>query len=86
MSALTEELDVKVIRAWRRFAETPEFQLGVDWLRHNRPRVSGSDAGALMSSSIGWSHYMDALDDIQDKLTDIPKKETSLDEPPLNPQ
>ena len=84
MSALTEELDVKVIRAWRRFAESNEFQLGIDWLRHNRATESGDSDMQLVKTAAKWRGYMDALDDIQDKLTEIPAKDTSLDEPPLN--
>ncbi len=84
MSALTEELDVKVIREWRRFAETDAFQQGIDWLRHNRSAGSGETDLQLVRDAAKWKGYMDALDDLQDKLTDIPKKEESLDEKPLN--
>lgn len=84
MSALTEELDPKTVRAWRSFAESIHFQAGIDWLRHNRKRVTGPTPGDLIESAISWAGYMDALDDIQDKLTEIPKKDASLDEPPLN--
>lgn len=84
MSALTEELDPKVVRSWRAFAETPHFQLGIDWLRHNRaPKVGGTEA-EMLKNSLSWSAYMQALEDIQDTLTNIPKKEDSLDEKPLN--
>lgn len=84
MSALTEELDRKTIIAWRAFAQTGPFQEGIDWLRHNRaPKVGGTEA-EMLKSAISWSAYMQALEDIQDKLTEIPKKEESLDEKPLN--
>lgn len=84
MSQLTEELDRKVIIAWRSWAQLPEFQAGIDWLRHNRKRVSGGTPAELLEAALAWGSYMDALDDVQDKLTDIPKKEENLDEKPLN--
>lgn len=84
MSALTEELDPKTVRAWRSFAESAAFQQGIDWLRHNRPTESGDSDMQLVRTAAKWRGYMDALDDIQDKLTAIPKKEESLDEKPLN--
>lgn len=84
MSELTEELDRKTILAWRTWAASPHFQKGLDWLRHNRKRASGSTPAELIDSAIGWSNYMDAVDDVQDRLTALPAKDDSLDEAPLN--
>lgn len=84
MSELTEELDRKVVAAWRAFAETDAFQKGIDWLRHNRKTEDGETDMQLVRAAAKWKGYCEALDDIQDKLTAIPSKETSLDEPPLN--
>lgn len=84
MSELTEELDRKVVIAWRAFAQTPEFQAGIDWLRHNCKRDVGETDLQIVRAATKWGGYMDALEDVQDKLTDFPKKEALLDEPPLN--
>lgn len=86
MSELTEELDRKTIVFWRTCAASPHFQKGIDWLRHNRKRAGGASQVELIESAIGWSNYMDALDDIQDKLTALPAKDNNLDEEPLNNQ
>lgn len=84
MSKLTQELPRKTIMAWRDFAGTYEFIQGIDWLRHNRKRASGTTPTELIESAVGWSNYMDALDDVQDVLTELPKPAANLEEPGLN--
>lgn len=84
MSELTEELDRKTVVAWRAFAATPHFQKGIDWLRHNKHESEGTSDLQLIRAAAKWRGYMDALDDIQDKLTALPQKDDSLDEAPLN--
>lgn len=84
MSALTEDLPRKTIQSWRNFAQTPEFRLGIDWLRHNRaPKPGGATEGDMLKSALSWNAYMAALEDIEDVLTRLPKSEPSLEESPM---
>lgn len=84
MSLLTEELDRKTIIAWRNFAASPAFQLGIDWLRHNKaPTATGSNEVELLKSALSWGAYMKALEDVQDVLTALPEQRESSDEPSI---
>ena len=85
MSLLTEELDRKTIIAWRSFAASPAFQLGLDWLRHNKaPATTGSNEIELLKSALSWGAYMKAIDDVQDVLTVLPTPAESTDEPSIS--
>lgn len=84
MSALTEAaLPKEVIMEWRKFAGTSAFQLGIDWLRHNRVTEAGDGDMQLVKAAAKWKGYMEALDDVQDTLTSLPKKVVDIDEPGL---
>ena len=84
MSELTEELDRKTVIAFRNWAQTPEFQKGLDWLRHNRaPAATGSNEIELLKAALSWGAYMKALEDVQDVLTALPEKQDSPDEPSI---
>ncbi len=70
---------------WRKFMGTPAAQVGIDFLRHNHaPRCDGKTDVELLRNALGWGAYQQALKDIEDVLTELPKKEVSLEEPPLN--
>lgn len=85
MSLHSEPLPRKTIIAWRNFAQTADFQRGIDWLRHSQaPRVTGADEVEILKSALGWGAYMQALEDVEDKLTTIPKQGGDLDEAPLD--
>lgn len=85
MSANTKTLSHKTIQAWRDFAGTTEFQAGIDYLRHNEaPKCGGNDEVTLLKSALSWGSYHQALTDIEDKLTEIPKLDRSPEEPGLN--
>jgi hypothetical protein len=86
MSELTEELDRKTVVFWRTCAASPHFQKGIDWLRHNKHESDGTSDLQMIRAAAKWRGYMDALDDIQDKLTALPAKDNNLDEEPLNNQ
>ena len=84
MSALHTTLTNKTVQAWRDFAATPEFQAGLDYLRHTKaPECGGSDEIQLVKSAIGWSNYHQALRDIEEVLTEVKREERSPEEPGL---
>lgn len=83
MSTYTKELPKEIATAWRKFLGTNEGQFGLDWLRRNHRRVSGETDAQLVKSAGKWEGYMEALDDIEDHLTELPSKAQSLDEPLL---
>lgn len=84
MSELTEELDRKTVIAFRNWAQTPEFQKGLDWLRHNKaPACSGATEVELLKSALAWGAYMKAIEDVQDVLTALPDKQESSEEPSI---
>lgn len=86
MSALTDTLDKKTILKWREFCGTAEFQRGIDYLRHNHaPKSSNAETDVqLVRAAVGWGSYMQALSDIEDKLTFIPEAEKAIEEPGLS--
>lgn len=84
MSTYNENLPPAVITKWRNFASDGAFQFGLDWLRHNAaPAVAGATQLEKLESATAWNAYMKAIDDIEDRLTGVPRNDLSLDEPPL---
>lgn len=84
MSALTSvELPKDVVASWRKHLGTNHGQFGIDWLRRNGPKAGGTTATEVVESAFKWQGYQEALDDIEDRLTEIPVVQKSLDEPPL---
>jgi hypothetical protein len=83
MSRYTVELPKEVAVAWRKFLGSKEGQFGVDWLRRKGPAVGGSTPTEMLESAIKFAGFHEALDDIEDRLTEIPQKVQSLDEPAL---
>lgn len=83
--SLNTELSRKAIQFWRDAAGSPFFMEGLTHLRHNHaPVLSGTTEADLLKSALGWKAYMQALADIEDVLTALPKNNESLDEPSLN--
>lgn len=83
MSRYTVDLPKEVAVAWRKFLGTKEGQFGVDWMRRKGPRVGGTTVPEMLESSIKFAGFHEALDSIEDDLTEIPQKAQSLDEPLL---
>lgn len=83
MSTYTKELPKEIAVAWRKFLGTNEGQFGLDWMRRNFPRVSGETDAHLVKAAGKLEGYMEALDGIEDRLTELPAKPQSLDEPLL---
>lgn len=83
MSALTSELPKKVVLSWRQFLGTTEGQGGIDWLRRNYKRLDGATDMEMIRNAARFEGYMTALEEIEDRLTMLPKNEQSLDESPL---
>ncbi len=84
MSALTSvELPKDVVASWRKHLGTNQGQFGIDWLRRNGPKAGGATEAEVVRNAYLMTGYQQALDDIEDRLTDIPVVQKSLDEPPL---
>jgi hypothetical protein len=84
MSAFTEDFPAKLTQKWRAFASEPAFSAGIDWLRHTQaPKLTGSTPVEKFESAIAWHAYQKALNDVEDRLTQLPVDLTTLDEPPL---
>lgn len=82
---MVKELSNKTIMAWRQFSATEAFEEGVQYLRREgAPKRKGTDVPAMLEHASAWGAYQEALDDLSDMLTQVPKVEKSLDEPPLN--
>lgn len=78
------ELDRKTVNAWRAFAATAEFEDGIKWLEaHHAPRINKTSMPEMTESTIGRAHYLTALDDVKDRLTNISKPEKDAEEPLL---
>lgn len=70
---------------WRQFSAKEAFLDGIQFLRRDcAPKKTGTDIAALIEHTHKWQGYQEALDDITDILTNIPKTEKTLDEAPLN--
>lgn len=81
---LNTELPRKVVQDWRNFAMSPSFQSGIDYLRHNHaPRLGIASEGEMLKNAFAWQAYQQALSDIEDTLTALPKKEQSIEQPGL---
>jgi len=79
------ELSRKVIMAWRNFLQTPEAESGLQHLRrYYTPRSDGDTDGAMLKGALQWSGYMGALDDVEDILTALPQRASTIDEPGLS--
>jgi hypothetical protein len=83
LSALNEELPPKVIAAWRKFLGTTEGQFGLDWVRRNCQRERGETDIQIVRAAAKYQAYMDAVDDIEERLTALPVSQASLEEGPL---
>ena len=72
--------------AWRNFVGTPEFQQGIDFLRHKkRPGIPpGASAAEKFERAVEWNGYQNALNDVEIILTELPKDDSSLDEPSIH--
>jgi hypothetical protein len=81
---LQTELSRKTVQSWRNFAMDSAFQTGIDHLRHNHaPRLGVADAGEMLKNAFAWQAYQQALSDVEDVLTALPKKEQSIEQPGL---
>jgi len=81
---LNVELSRKHVQEWRNFAMSAAFAAGIDHLRHNHaPRLGVADAGEMLKNAFAWQAYQQALSDIEDVLTALPKKEQSIEQPGL---
>ena len=70
---------------WRNAAQRPEFTEGLLYLRVTAAQnIKADTEGDLLKSAIAFGGYQQAISDIEDKLTFIPKQERTIDEPPLN--
>jgi len=79
-----QPLSKETVQAWRRFSSTPEFRIGMDFVRLGAPPINSSGTvPEMLESAIKWNGYMAALHDIEFMLTEIKQSEASLDEPPL---
>lgn len=84
MSALTSvELPKEVIAFWRKTLGANHGQFGIDWLRRNHSHAKGETDLQMIRNAARWEGYMQALDDIEDRLTAIPAPEQTLEEEPL---
>ena len=84
MSRYTEPLSKDVTQAWRRHIGSPQGQFGIDWLRQNRaPSATGASSAEMLEAALRWRGYMDALNDIEDILTETKQAPVSLEGPPL---
>lgn len=80
-----KNLSRQTVQWWRNATDRPEFIEGLLWLRVNAAQSIESDTeGGLLKSAIAFGGYQQAISDIEDKLTFIPKQERTIDEPPLN--
>lgn len=84
MSELTSQLPKKTVIAWRQHLGTAEGQYGIDWLRRNYRRLEAETDAQMIRNAARWEGYMQALEDIEDRLTELKVAEKSLDEPPLD--
>lgn len=83
MSRYTVELPKEVAQFWRKTLGDGKGQFGIDWLRRQGPKVTGTTPTELVEAALKWQGWQEALDAIEDDLTAIPQKLQTLDEPPL---
>jgi hypothetical protein len=82
---MARELSKDTIMVWRQFTTKEAFHDGINYLRREcAPKRVGNDVPAMIEHAAKWSAYQEALDDLVDVLTNIPKAEKSIDEPNLN--
>jgi hypothetical protein len=78
-------LTKETVQFWRKFASTPEFQIGLHYLRAvNAPAINSASVPEMIESALKWQGYMEALHAIEYVLTEIKSVPQSLEEPPLN--
>ncbi len=81
---LTTELSRKHVQEWRNFAMSAAFAAGIDHLRHNHaPRIGVTEPGEMLKNAFAWQAYQQALNDVENVLTSLPKKEQSIEQPGL---
>lgn len=84
MSSITSvDLPKDVAISWRKFLGTPHGQFGIDWLRRHGPRAGGATPTEVVENAFKFTGFQEALDAVEDDLTNIPVAQKSLDEPPL---
>lgn len=70
-------LDKKVAGAFRDFASDGALIIGLDYLRrYHAPKLSRGTPETMMHDAINLQGYMQALDDVENVLTTLPKKQT----------
>lgn len=77
------DLPKEVAVAWRKFLGTSEGRFGVEWLRQNARMGDGETDIQLVRDAAIFKGYMNALADIEDRLTVIKQAPQSLEEAPL---
>ncbi len=78
---MASELSKETVMAWRAFAQTKAFADGIQHLQEERKiSVKGKDATALIQEGLTWGSYMEALQDLTDVLSNIPKAEKSAED------
>ena len=81
---MAEELPRKTIMAWRAFTSTTEFREGIEHLKTSHaPSVKGKTALELMEAGLKWGAYFEALNDLIDVLSSVPKENDSAETPGL---
>ena len=84
MINLPDELPRNVVLAWRKFLETNEAQVGIEWLRQREaPKIDKSSTPAMIESAVAITTHHDILNKIGEVLTALPKNERSTDDPGL---
>ena len=82
---MAQELSKETIMVWRQLTTKTAFFDGINYLRREcAPKRTGTDIASLIEHTHKWGGYQEALDDLVDVLTNIPKAEKSIDEPNLN--
>lgn len=83
--SVPSELPRKVIQDWRDWVGGAACTVGIDYLRHHKaPSISGGTPVEKFEAAIAWNAYQQALNDVENVLTELPKAAATLDEPSLN--